>query len=1087
MQRLARKSAARPGRALLAWCLGVVALAGLGLGVEERLTQSVLVIPGTESERAVELARQEFGESVTVPILLEGPRREIERQGPALARSLSKQDDIRVLSPWDSAKGAEGLRPSPEAAMIVAAVDRPFADALEGLGPEIRAMVDERIDAPVEARVTGMAAIGSALKDESYSAARSAEKLAIPILIVILLLVFRTPLAAAIPAISGIATVGSSFGAIWLLAGIIDVDPIATSLASMMGLALGVDYSLLIVSRFREELSAGATPASAAVTASATAGRTVLFAGCALLAAMLVAMAVSPGDLLLSAAVGVSVATVIAMVSAFVAMPASLVLLGSRIDRWRIGGSSDGRPGWLTAVRAALARPGFAALVVLVPLLALSAPALALDTGPPDVGQLPESSQARQDFERVREVMGPGWAAPFDVVLVSDEGTMTRSGRLRQLSRWQRRVAELPDVASVVGPGQLKGQAEDAQQAERQLARGEKGLDRLASGVRRAESGVERLRAGLGDAAQGAGELEAGGEKASDGAETLAEKLGVAAAGTGELRAAVGDAEQGAETLIAKLGEAKDGARRLADALEQIGALVRAQAVPGAEQLADGLRQGSSDLSDLREPAQTAEGELDRALAELEAMTVGKSDARYPAAFEAVARAYGAVSGRDPITGAPVDPSYEGLDASLAKGSAQLLEAADAADRLAAGARELAAAIDEVEQGARELERGLAALADGGGRLSEGLARIGDGLERLREGVRRLQDGAERLEGGLGELSGGGGELSQGLSEAESKTAPLISGLDRAAGGAERLGDGFGEGSSRQRRASPGLFDSGYFVLAGIDGSGSRRREQAQFGVNVEDGGEAGRILIVPESGPNEDATHELRDQLARRAQKLGFEIDAEAAVGGPAAQLAEYDEVTSERLLYLIVALAIVSYLVLLPVFRSLLLPAIAVLLNLLSVAAAFGALALLFQGSDPLLGGPGYVDAVSISAIYTVIFGLSLDYQVFLITRMREGWLKGGNTNEAIAYGLDRTASVVTGAAAIMVGVFVVFAFTEVANTRQFGVGLAVAVIVDATIVRLILLPAAMSMLGEASWRMPAWLDRRLPELDVEGPSRP
>ncbi|MEZ5155353.1 MAG: MMPL family transporter [Solirubrobacterales bacterium] len=124
-----------------------------------------------------------------------------------------------------------------------------------------------------------------------------------------------------------------------------------------------------------------------------------------------------------------------------------------------------------------------------------------------------------------------------------------------------------------------------------------------------------------------------------------------------------------------------------------------------------------------------------------------------------------------------------------------------------------------------------------------------------------------------------------------------------------------------------------------------------------------------------------------------------------------------------------------------------------------------------------------MSISAIYTVIFGLSLDYQVLLITRMRERWDSGQGTDEAMAYGLEKTALVVTGAAAIMIGVFAAFAFTEVANTRQFGVGLAIAVLVDATIVRLVLLPATMILLGDVCWKLPACLDRRLPRLDVEG----
>jgi RND superfamily putative drug exporter len=117
----------------------------------------------------------------------------------------------------------------------------------------------------------------------------------------------------------------------------------------------------------------------------------------------------------------------------------------------------------------------------------------------------------------------------------------------------------------------------------------------------------------------------------------------------------------------------------------------------------------------------------------------------------------------------------------------------------------------------------------------------------------------------------------------------------------------------------------------------------------------------------------------------------------------------------------------------------------------------------------------------MFTVIFGLSIDYQVFVLMRMREGWLRTGDLREGIAYGIARTARVITGAAAIMAGVFLVFATADVATIRQLGVGLAIAVLLDATVVRLFLLPAALRAGGRFTWWLPAWLDRALPSLDI------
>jgi RND superfamily putative drug exporter len=160
-----------------------------------------------------------------------------------------------------------------------------------------------------------------------------------------------------------------------------------------------------------------------------------------------------------------------------------------------------------------------------------------------------------------------------------------------------------------------------------------------------------------------------------------------------------------------------------------------------------------------------------------------------------------------------------------------------------------------------------------------------------------------------------------------------------------------------------------------------------------------------------------------------------------------------------------------------------VAILLNLAIVAAAFGAMKLLFQGDSPLLGGPGLLEVATAAAIFTVLFALSVDYEVFLLSRMHEAFVTGGDPDRAILHGIGRTASVVTGAALIMVAVFLAFSVDEFSIPRQFGVGLAIAVLLDALLLRLFLLPAAMRLLGHWAWWLPAWLDRLLPRLDVEG----
>jgi RND superfamily putative drug exporter len=189
----------------------------------------------------------------------------------------------------------------------------------------------------------------------------------------------------------------------------------------------------------------------------------------------------------------------------------------------------------------------------------------------------------------------------------------------------------------------------------------------------------------------------------------------------------------------------------------------------------------------------------------------------------------------------------------------------------------------------------------------------------------------------------------------------------------------------------------------------------------------------------------------------------------------------------WLLIGLSLISYLVLVPVFRALLLPAISVLLNVVTVGAALGLLQLLFGGSDPPMGGPGHINVLAMNAIVTVIFALSIDYQVFLVSRMREGYVLTGDGLEAIRHGIDHTARIITGAAVIMAAVFIAFAFTDVSTTQVFGVGLAAATILDATVVRLVLLPGLMRLCGRWTWWMPGWLDRLLPRIDLEGGGQP
>jgi RND superfamily putative drug exporter len=253
--------------------------------------------------------------------------------------------------------------------------------------------------------------------------------------------------------------------------------------------------------------------------------------------------------------------------------------------------------------------------------------------------------------------------------------------------------------------------------------------------------------------------------------------------------------------------------------------------------------------------------------------------------------------------------------------------------------------------------------------------------------------------------------------------------------------------------------------------------------------GNAAILQVIPATAPRDEATndlvHRLREDVVPAA--LGG-TGVVASVGGVTAGAIDYADYTAQRLPLFVGVVLAASFVLLMLVFRSVLVPLKAVLMNLLSVLATYGALVAVFQwgwGVDLLgLGAAAPIEAWVPMMLFAVVFGLSMDYEVFLLSRIKEEYDTTGDNATAVASGLARTARVITAAAAIMVCVFASFVLGE-GELRLFGFGLAFAVFIDATVVRLVLVPATMELLGRANWWLPRWLDRILPRVTVEGPT--
>jgi RND superfamily putative drug exporter len=244
---------------------------------------------------------------------------------------------------------------------------------------------------------------------------------------------------------------------------------------------------------------------------------------------------------------------------------------------------------------------------------------------------------------------------------------------------------------------------------------------------------------------------------------------------------------------------------------------------------------------------------------------------------------------------------------------------------------------------------------------------------------------------------------------------------------------------------------------------------------------------VVPETGPNDEATADLVERLTERGAELGQQVGADLGFTGQTVANIDISNQLSDALpLYLVLVVGL-SILLLLLVFRSIVIPLLATAGFLLSLGVAFGAVVAVYQwGNLSSLFGvnePGAILSFLPILLIGVLFGLAMDYQLFLVSAMRESHVHGEDARRAVVTGFNHSARVVTAAAIIMISVFGGFVFAELTMVRPIGLGLATGVAADAFLVRMTLTPAVMSLLAERAWYLPGWLDRILPDVDVEG----
>jgi len=315
----------------------------------------------------------------------------------------------------------------------------------------------------------------------------------------------------------------------------------------------------------------------------------------------------------------------------------------------------------------------------------------------------------------------------------------------------------------------------------------------------------------------------------------------------------------------------------------------------------------------------------------------------------------------------------------------------------------------------------------------------------------------------------------------------------------ELLAQGFGEGFNGPLLVvakSPSAGSAGASAdVARLRTAIAAQRDVASVApAKINPAGDVATISVYPRSSPQAYATTLLVTHLRKQVvPPLAATTGMTVYVGGVTAGAVDFATVLGHKLPLFIGVVVLLSALLLMIVFRSLVIPLQAAAMNLLSIGAALGVIVMIFQWGwlGALFGvSQGPIESFIPVMLFAIVFGLSMDYEVFLISRMHERWTRTHDSSRAVSEGLSLTGRVVTAAAAIMVCVFLSFMLGEDRVIKEFGLSLASAVFLDALVIRCMLLPAVLNIIGRATWEIPAWLDRLLPRLNIEGtivPARP
>ena len=819
-------------------------------------------------------------------------------------------------------------------------------------------LAEKVVSATEPARQAGIqVAVGGPIGSElSQPDTTTSERIGNIAAMVILAIVFGSFVAMGLPILTAAIGLAVSTSLIGLLGHLIAVPTVAPTLAIMIGLGVGIDYALFLVTKHKEQLDAGVEMRESIARAVSSSGSAIVFAGSTVVIA-LVSLGVAGIPLVSTLGLASAIAVLAAVITSITLMPAILSLVGNGIDRVRVPGflrlkkRPEGHTRWDAWARGVARHPWLAIALAAAILAPLILPLFSLRLGQEDIGVTPESTTERQAYDLLTRGFGVGYNGPLLVAMQLDPPAHPSAGYTRKYDEATALQAELEKEQR-----RLERQQAKLEQQQKELEAEQARLERKGAALERRQVRLERQAAEL-------------------------------------------EAEQA--RLLDQEVRLRARAERLAQQVRPIAAHLAF--IIGRERFVRRLIDQTTDPDKLER--------LRRRLARLE-----EKEAR---------------------TRARLEPLVERGRALLA--DAERLRAEGVAlERQADALRARATQLDA--QGA-ELERQAAALQ--------------------REGAELQQQGAD--------LQAEADEANAQQQRALQLQAELTDILTKA-GGDDRGTD------HRVVQVQDALT-----ATDGIVGL---------FPPQINDAGDAVVVSAIPERAPSSPATSDLVRTL--RADVLPSATAGEGVVtnvGGSTASNVDLATKIGQRLPIVIATVVLLSFLLLMVAFHSVMVPLQAAVTNLLSVAAALGVLTAVFQwgwglsliGLDVPRGTVPIASYVPLM-MFAVLFGLSMDYEVFLVSRIEQQHAAGKPPREAVPAGLGASARVISAAALIMICVFASFVINGDPTVKQFGVGLAVAVLLAGAMV-VLLAPAMLVLFGGAVFRLPGFLDRVVPRIDVEG----